>query len=242
MPQALDKSNGCGGPLQPLKAPNIRILNDLRYIAVYGFRIDRIVSTIPFHPSVVRWGRRYAREWNFWQRRCLQHLKERMKPDTPHISILSTHLRNLRLGLWNHDNYKMKLMHVNDLPEINRCYEELISSRAVSADPSNKFPAEEPKDDYLTPGAEKFLNIGGHDHDQRPYFFTEQGRVGRGCPGDRAGDVLVALCTAPDVFVLRYEDGSDVARIIGDAYLDGCMDLDTMPSKGRGPDEWFMLG
>jgi hypothetical protein len=164
-----------------------------------------------------------------------------MKPDTPHASILSTHLRNLRLGLWTHDSYEMKLMNVDDLPEINRCYEELISPRAVSANSSNTFPAEEPEDNYLTPSARKFLDIDGHNHDQRTYFFTEQGRVGRGCPGDRAGDILVALYTAPELFVLRYEDGSDVARLIGEAYLDGCIDLDTMPSEGRGPEEWFTL-
>jgi hypothetical protein len=241
LPQASDKSIGCGGPLQPLKAPNFRILNDLREIAVYGFRMDRIICTIPFHPSVKLQGRRWKQEWTFWQQRCLQHLEETMKPDTPHVSILSTHLRNLRLGLWTHDNGEMELMNVDDLSEINRCYEELISSYAVFENPSNSFPAEKLERDHLTPSAEKFLNIGGI-YRKHTYFFTEQGRVGRGCPGDRAGDILVALYTAPELFVLRYEDGSDVARLIGEAYLDGCMDLNTMPSEGREPDEWFTLG
>jgi hypothetical protein len=53
---------------------------------------------------------------------------------------------------------------------------------------------------------------------------------------------LRTLYTTRNPFLLRYEDGSDVATLVGEAYLDGCMDLETMPSEGRGPDEWFTIG
>lgn len=78
--------------------------------------------------------------------------------------------------------------------------------------------------------------------DDRSYFITQHGRVGRGCYQDQPGDILVVLYSATVPFILRYAKDSKVATLIGDAYLYGCMDLDTMPPEGRGPDKWFTIG
>jgi hypothetical protein len=43
------------------------------------------------------------------------------------------------------------------------------------------------------------------------------------------------------VFILRYEQGSEVWKLVGDAYLHGCMNLDSMPEVGRGPDMEFTI-
>ena len=77
---------------------------------------------------------------------------------------------------------------------------------------------------------------------KRPYFVTKNGRLGRGPLNMRAGDQICVLYSGYTPFVLRYEDGSDVAKLIGDAYLGGCMDLETMPDEGRGPDQIFTIG
>jgi hypothetical protein len=43
-------------------------------------------------------------------------------------------------------------------------------------------------------------------------------------------------------FILRDGEDSKLAELIGDAYLDGCMDADTIPSEGKEPEEWFTIG
>jgi hypothetical protein len=67
-------------------------------------------------------------------------------------------------------------------------------------------------------------------------------RVGRGSVLEKVGDVLVMLHTAPLPYILRYEEEGSVAQLVGEAYLDGCMDVRALSVKGRGPDEWFTIG
>ncbi len=75
----------------------------------------------------------------------------------------------------------------------------------------------------------------------RPYYVTEHGRLGRGPLDTKEGDCVCIFYSASTAFVLRPEDGSDVARLVGDAYLDGCVDLESMPSLGRGGDQLFRI-
>ena len=63
---------------------------------------------------------------------------------------------------------------------------------------------------------------------ERPFYTTKNGRIGRGAFNMKAGD---AIC----------EQGSDVWKLVGDAYLHGCMDLESMPKAGRGPDVKFTI-
>jgi hypothetical protein len=76
---------------------------------------------------------------------------------------------------------------------------------------------------------------------KRPYFVTKHSRLGRGPLNMQIGDQICILYSGETPFALRYEDGSNVAKLIGDAYLDGCMDLATMPDEGRGPDQIFTI-
>ncbi|MCJ1439315.1 hypothetical protein MMC27_008707 [Xylographa pallens] len=76
----------------------------------------------------------------------------------------------------------------------------------------------------------------------RPYFFTQNGRIGRGPVGIQPNDFICVLYSAPAPFVIRYDSESDAAKLIGDAYLDECMDFDNMPTLGRGPEEIFTIG
>ena len=95
---------------------------------------------------------------------------------------------------------------------------------------------------HLSERARKFVLLHGITLDWMTYFITEQGRVGRGRRKERVGDILAILDTGRDPFILRYEGDSNVATLIGDAYLDGCMYPDSIPSDRRGPDEWFNIG
>ncbi len=55
------------------------------------------------------------------------------------------------------------------------------------------------------------------------------------------GDAVCVFYQAGPVFILRHEQGSGVWKLIGDAYLHGCMDLDSMPEAGRGSDTTFII-
>lgn len=79
-------------------------------------------------------------------------------------------------------------------------------------------------------------------YQDRKFFSTVHGRVGLGPPDVLPSDVICVFESAYPVFVLRYAPDSSVARLIGDAYVHGLMDLSLMPSQGREPNEVFVLG
>jgi len=76
---------------------------------------------------------------------------------------------------------------------------------------------------------------------ERPFYTTKNGRIGRGAFNMREGDAVCVFYQAGPVFILRHEQGSGVWKLIGDAYLHGCMDLDSMPEAGRGSDTTFII-
>ncbi|MCJ1247647.1 hypothetical protein MMC30_004862 [Trapelia coarctata] len=76
---------------------------------------------------------------------------------------------------------------------------------------------------------------------KRPFFATKNGRIGRGAAAMRAGDAVCVFYSAGPVFVLRpKDDGSN--ELVGDAYVHGCMDLESLPPSDRGPDREFVIG
>ena len=76
---------------------------------------------------------------------------------------------------------------------------------------------------------------------ERPFYTTKNGRIGRGAFNMQAGDAICVFYQAGPVFILRYEQGGEVWKLVGDAYLHGCMDLESMPEAGRGPDVKFTI-
>ena len=76
---------------------------------------------------------------------------------------------------------------------------------------------------------------------ERPFYTTKNGRIGRGAFDMQAGDAICVFYRAGPVFILRYEQESEVWKLVGDAYLHGCMELDSMPEAGRGPDVKFTI-
>lgn len=76
---------------------------------------------------------------------------------------------------------------------------------------------------------------------ERPFYTTKNGRIGRGAFNMRVGDVICVFYQARPVFILRYEQESNAWKLVGDAYLHGCMDLDSMPEEGRSADTKFTI-
>ena len=75
---------------------------------------------------------------------------------------------------------------------------------------------------------------------QRPFFATKDHRIGRGPASMRAGDALCVFYGAGPIFVLR-RGNNDLYELVGDAYLHGCMALESLPLEVRTQDQEFIL-
>ena len=75
----------------------------------------------------------------------------------------------------------------------------------------------------------------------RRFFVTEAGRVGLGPGSVEKGDHVCVFYSAGPLYLLRYVDPDAPAELVGDAYVDGLMDLEKMPGDTRGKDEVFAI-
>ena len=75
----------------------------------------------------------------------------------------------------------------------------------------------------------------------RRFFVTQAGRVGIGSGNVEKGDHVCVFYSAGPLFLLRYVDPNEPAELIGDAYVDGLMELENMPGDTRGGDEVFAI-
>ncbi|GME35913.1 heterokaryon incompatibility protein [Neofusicoccum parvum] len=81
----------------------------------------------------------------------------------------------------------------------------------------------------------------------RAFFSTREGkRLGLGPPYMKPGDVVCGFYNSGPLHILRFEETADGARggcatYIGDAYVDGFMELDEFGEEIRGRDEVFRI-
>lgn len=72
---------------------------------------------------------------------------------------------------------------------------------------------------------------------QRALYITEHGRIGLCSPQATAGDEIWGVYGFRVPFVFRASDGSGESKVhnmIGDCYLQGAMDGELLPPRGRG--------
>lgn len=75
----------------------------------------------------------------------------------------------------------------------------------------------------------------------RRFFVTEAGRVGFGPGSVKKGDHVCVFYSAGPLYLLRYVDPDGPAELVGDAYVDGLMELENMPGDTRVEDELFAI-
>ena len=75
----------------------------------------------------------------------------------------------------------------------------------------------------------------------RRFFTTENGRVGLGPSHMEPGDRICVFYSGSPLFVLRFAADGKTAKLVGDAFVHGLMDLNTMPVDMRGKDEEFII-
>ncbi|MCJ1386581.1 hypothetical protein MMC17_009707 [Xylographa soralifera] len=212
-------------------------------LEVTGFRIDRIKDSIYLADQIHR-GRfeiaicenAFRKEWLLQNEACLERTRQLIKD--PSIA-LQTHVRNLTMNYWDIEFDLIAPISPDHWPIVLQAYSDLVNiSRHFVY--GTEF---ENSDSPIRLRALEVMNSSAAMNGAaRPYFFTQNGRIGRGPVGIQQNDLICVLYSAPAPFVLRYDNESNVAKLIGDAYLDECMDFDSMPTKGRCPEEIFTIG
>lgn len=80
---------------------------------------------------------------------------------------------------------------------------------------------------------------------ERTFFSTVDGHLGLGPPHMEPGDIVCVLYGSRPLHVLRFmktqSSGADYATYIGDAYVDGLMELDELEGSLKEPDEVFRM-
>ena len=234
-----------------LAVPQLRLGHDVRHLHIRGFQVDRIVYTNSRKRPEDNNPMDAIEIWLEWQSSALNALQNWPRPSIDPLRITEAHLRNLTMNTWTPDwgpEVPKRLIIDTDYPFMEKCYQALISHcEKVLAGEGQHLPVGGeyglfPMDDH----AIRFHSSMYDAIDKLEtfsYFITEKGRVGRGSVMEKVGDFLVVLQTGPVPYILRYEEENPgVAKLVGEAYLDGCLDVCAIAVDERGPDEWFIIG
>ena len=217
----------------------VETLSDSTHIRVHGFRLDRVKSLHTLGVPIPYWAfnmlnidSKLASCWIEQESCCLQLASDSI---SDLVEAKHAHLRNLT---WNSISDGV-LIAESDWPRVMRVYDAVLQlfQDAVNGRLPKVYGWNE--DMYAIIAQIEAKAVAKRF--ARPYFVTEHGRLGRGVPGMQVGDEICVLYGTTAPILLRFNKSSDMAAVIGDVYLDGCMHLDTMLEEGRGKDEVFIL-
>ncbi|MCJ1282303.1 hypothetical protein MMC26_001626 [Xylographa opegraphella] len=226
-----------------ISLPQALRLRTSTQLEVVGFKIDRIKDFIylayEVHQERLELAlsdNAFRKEWLMRNRACFERTRQGV--NDPNIA-LQTHVRNLTMNYWDMEFDLLAPITPEHWPIVLQAYSDLLNVLRHSVYCTDFEDSDDP---MRRRALEVIYTSAAMNCAARPYFFTETGRIGRGPVGIQPNDLICVLYSAPAPFVLRYDGESEVAKLIGDTYLDECMDFDNMPSPGRGPEEIFTIG
>jgi Heterokaryon incompatibility protein (HET) len=218
---------------------SIRLIKDSSSIQIPGFQIDVVDEVFyiggPYSAAVRQEdGGRGGNMAAFLERdrKCLEltlHLFDDVN------NAQDAYARTLIVDSWING----LLIQLSQTERVRNAYEDSKAYLAQS-DTSTTAATHISADDERQQLAQQYITQLGW-WQERPFYTTKNGRIGRGAFNMQAGDAICVFYRARPVFILRYEQGSEVWKLVGDAYLHGCMDLESMPEAGRGPDVKFTI-
>lgn len=215
---------------------NVKFAANTNNLEMPGFAIDRIEVLVvlgrpwEINPQEGQGSDGTAARWLAGEEKCFQ-LAQSACLDSDRA--LKAHLRTLIADHWESSTRILE----EAWPTVLQAYHDLKRDLNDMKEGSGLADLDEPRARALTT-----LSLQLDQWSPRPYFLTKHGRLGRGAVNMRPGDEICVLYSGDTPIILRYEDGTNIAKLIGNAYLDGCMDLETMPNEGRGPDQIFTIG
>ena len=217
----------------------IRLIKDSSSLQIPGFQIDVVDEVFhiggPYSGAAGQEDR--GRDGNIGaflerDRQCLEltlHLFDDVN------NAQDAYARTLIVNSW----FNGLLIQLSQTERVRNSYEDSKAYLAQS-DTSTTAATHISADDERQQLAQQYITQLGW-WQERPFYTTKNGRIGRGAFNMQAGDAICVFYRAGPVFILRYEQGSEVWKLVGDAYLHGCMDLESMPEAGRGPDVKFTI-
>jgi hypothetical protein len=217
----------------------IRLIKNSSSLQIPGFQIDVVDEVFhiggPYSTAVGQEDR--GRDGNMAaflerDRQCLEltlHLFDDVN------NAQDAYARTLIVNSWING----LLIQLSQTERVRNAYEDSKAYLAQS-DTSTTAATHISADDERQQLAQQYITQLGW-WQERPFYSTKNGRIGRGAFNMQAGDAICVFYRAGPVFILRYEQGSEVWKLVGDAYLHGCMDLESMPKLGRGPDVKFTI-
>lgn len=216
------------------------------HIKAPGFEVDRVEAVVEFAwllPPEIQPARGSSGEATRlleWEEQCLELSRQAYggygdDDETTDVGVPEAHWRTLIVDV----------------------YQEITDGRYRSASPAPP----EYKDSYFglkewwcsrrenEPVVNAGPNVPTRQYEQRlefcrqmKFFKTQKNRVGMGPSDIRIGDRVVALYSASPLFILRDEPNEDCVKLVGDVYVYGCMNLQTMRDAGMETPTHFIIG
>lgn len=217
-----------GGP----RRSQVRTSAASNTITVPGFRLDRVKAVTkaanPLYDSITQWEgpTGLAAKHNQYHLECLKLSREVYPAVTTNPQAL---FRTLAAGhLTNHE----ALAAIDLSPIYLRLLDWCFASASGGAMPEISVrDSIEMNECLLALSMQAF----------RRFFITENGRMGIGPGSVEKGDHVCVFYSAGPLYLLRYVDADASAELVGDAYVDGLMELENMPGDTRGEDEVFAI-
>jgi hypothetical protein len=241
-PEYLDFGNqnwraGLGG--KPTKEGGIRLIKASSSIQAPGFLIDVVDEVIhiggPYSTAVGQEDRGRSGNTETFLWRDSQCLELTLSCFDDENNARDAYARTLIVNSWINGSP----IQLSQTERVRNAYEDSKAYLSKSGT-STVAAAHTSADDERQQLAQQYITQLGW-WQERPFYTTENGRIGRGAFDMRAGDAICVFYQAGPAFILRYEQGSNIWKLVGDAYLHGCMDLDRMPGEGRGADMKFTI-
>jgi hypothetical protein len=217
----------------------IRLIRDSSSLQIPGFQIDVVEEVFhiggPYSAAVGQEDRGRGGNMAAFLERDRQCLELTLHLFDDVNNAQDAYARTLVVNSWING----LLIQPSQTERVRNAYEDSKAYLAQS-DTSTTAATRISADDERQRLAQQYITQLGW-WQERPFYTTKNGRIGRGAFNMQAGDAICVFYRAGPVFILRYEQGSEVWKLVGDAYLHGCMDLESMSEVGRGPDVKFTI-
>ena len=219
----------------------IKLSEDEKSIKIPGFRIDVVKKVVKSHlaftnspAQMENWGPNGTAARNLkWESECLDIFQEADSERTVSPESLEIHARTL---CGNHFHPTEPIPPTSSIVATYLGFKDFPTHLSTHTDPNEKHLVDTIKDHQ---SQLKYSNAI-HLHSQRKYFNTEDGRVGMGPSRLQEGDVICVFESGASLFVLRFEDDGKKAKLVGDAFMYGCMDLQTMQVDPKAREEFVV--
>lgn len=220
----------------------IRLSEDGNAIMIPGFRLDSVKKVVKSHFAI---SESASQTENFgpngtaarnlmWDSECIDLFKEASSTERSTPENLEIHARVLCA---NHFHPTEPVPPTLSIQASYLSLKEFWIHLSSHIDPNEKHTVNTTEEHESQRKYNNAITLQG----KRKYFSTVKGRVGMGPSQLQPRDVICVFESGASLFVLRFDTEGKKARLVGDAFMYGCMDLETMPVDPKEAWEEFVV-